>query len=201
MRKILVTEENFEGILNKLQKICNKYKMFQFNRVFTENMVEEKQYRKNSIGIRDEVKHIEDEAGDLVDLKIVKKFFAYNTYVRVTKHLFREEFEQDKDSYNAKYCYPEMKSLIHLCLSGCEAAVISVGDKIQFLPFGGFAIWSDYSFTKFDGSLIIYKDIYFPDFIKGKILNLEEENSIRDAQIEEEARWWDEHLADDDYMI
>ena len=197
MRKIIVTEENFESILSKLQKTCNKYKMFEFDRVFTEDMVEEKQYRRNSIGIRDEVKHIKDELGNLEDLKIVKRFFANSKYVRVTKHLFREEFEQGKDSYNAKYCYPKMKSLIHLDLSGGRAEVISVGDKVQFFPFGGFVIWTDNDFTRFESPLKIYKNIYFPDFIKGKILNLDEENSIRDKEIEKENELWDRLMEDE----
>ena len=42
MKKITVTEDNFYNILERLQKICNKYKMFKFYSVFTENMKEEK---------------------------------------------------------------------------------------------------------------------------------------------------------------
>ena len=193
MRKITVTEENFESILEKLKKICNNYKMFEFYRVLSEDMTEQKKYRRNSIGFRNSVKSRINKNGEQI-YKKVKEFFSYNKYVRVTKHHFREEFEQGKDSYGAKYCYPKMKSLIHMDLSGGSAVVISEGDKVQFLPFGGFIVWTDDDFTKFENPLTIYKHIYFPDFFNGRITNLEEENVIRDKEWEEEAAWWDEQI-------
>lgn len=192
MRKITVTEENFNKILERLQKVCNKYKMFEFYRVFTENMEEQKQYRRNAIGFRDSVKSHTDENGNWA-YKKVKEFFSYNKYVRVTKHHFREEFEQGKDIYN----YPKMKSLIHMNLSGSSALVISEGDKVQFLPFGGFVVWTDDDFTRFENPLTIYKHIYIPDYFKGKIINLEEENATRDKEWEEEAAWWHEQYEKD----
>lgn len=192
MRKITVTEENFNKVLERLQKICNKYKMFEFYRVFTENMEEQKQYRMNAIGFRDSVKNNTDENGNWT-CKKVKEFFSYNKYVRVTKHHFREEFEQGKDTYN----YSKMKSLIHIDLSGSSALVISEGDRVQFLPFGGFVVWTDDDFTRFENPLTIYKNIYIPDYFKGKIINLEEENATRDKEWEEEAAWWHEQYEND----
>lgn len=109
--------------------------------------------------------------------------------MRVTKHPFREKFEQDKDSYEAKYSYPKMKSLIHMDLSGSSALVISEGDRIQFLPFGGFVVWTDDDFTRFKNPLTIYKHIYIPNYFKGKIKNLEEENTTRGKEWEENALW------------
>ena len=196
MRKITVTEENFNNVLERLQKVCNKYKMFEFYRVLTENMEEQKQYRRNAIGFRDSVKSHMDENGNMT-YKKVKEFFSYNKYVRVTKHYFREEFEQGKDTYEAKYAYPKMKSLIHMDLSGSSALVISEGDKVQFLPFGGFVVWTDDDFTRFENPLTIYKHIYIPDYFKGKIINLEEENATRDKEWEEEAAWWHEQYEKD----
>ena len=192
MRKIIVTEENFNNVLERLQKVCNKYKMFEFYRVFTENMEEQKQYRSNAIGFRDSVKSHTDKNGNWT-YKKVKEFFSYNKYVRVTKHHFREEFEQGKDKYN----YPKMKSLIHMDLSGCSALVISEGDRVQCLPFGGFVVWTDDDFTRFENPLTIYKHIYIPDYFKGKIINLEEENTTRDKEWEEEAAWWHEQYEKD----
>ena len=192
MRKITVTEENFNKILERLQKVCNKYKMFEFYRVLTENMEELKQYRRNTIGFIDGVKSHMDENSNQT-YKKVKEFFSYNKYVRVTKHHFREEFEQGKDIYN----YPKMKSLIHMDLSGSSALVISEGDRLQFLPFGGFVVWTDDDFTRFENPLTIYKHIYIPDYFKGKIINLEEENATRDKEWEEEAAWWHEQYEKD----
>ena len=64
--------------------------MFEFYRVFTKSMEEQKQYRRNTIGFRDSVKSHMDENGNHT-YKIAKEFFSYNKYVRVTKHHFREE--------------------------------------------------------------------------------------------------------------
>ena len=88
MKKITVTEENFNKILEKIQKICNKYKMFEFYRVLSEDMTEQKEYRNNSIGFRNDIKEYTDKNGEW-NYKRVKKFFAYSKYVRVTKHHFR----------------------------------------------------------------------------------------------------------------
>ena len=94
-----------------------------------------------------------------------------------------------------------MKSLIHLDLSASCALVISEGDKVQFFPFGGFIIWTDDDYTRFDNSLTIYKHIYIPDFIKGKIKNLEQEKETREKEWkweeEEDAAWWDEQYEKD----
>ena len=189
MKKITVTERNFNKVLERLQRICNKYKMFEFYRVLTEDLKEQKQYRRDSIGFRTEVKNYVDKKG--------KKFFSHNKYVRVTKHPFREDFEQGKDTYDAKHCYPKMKCLIHMDLSGDSSLVISEGDTVQFLPFGGFIVWTDDDFTRFEKPLTIYKHIYLPDFFRGKISNLEEENSIRDMELKEEEAWWNEQYAKD----
>lgn len=196
MKKIVVTEENFNEVLSKIQSICNKYKMFEFYRVLSEDMTEKKQYRNNSIGFRRKIRKYTDSYGE-GNYKKVWEFFAQNEYVRVTKHQFREAFENNEDSYDAKYAYPKTKPLIYLDLSGGSALVISDGDKIQFLPFGGFIVWTDNDFIRFDDPLTIYKNIFVPDMIYGKIDNLEEENSIRDSEWEEEERWWNEQYEKD----
>lgn len=196
MNKITVTEENFNEVLERLQKVCNRYKMFEFYRVLSEDLTEQKKYRRNSVGFRYEYKMYTDKNGER-NFKRILKLFADNKYVRVTKHHFREDFDRDKNSYNAKYMYTKMKSLIHLDLSGAAALVISDGDKVQFLPFGGFIVWTDNNYTRFGNHLTIYKNIYFPDFFKGRISNLEEENAIRDKEWEEEAAWWHEQYEKD----
>ena len=102
-----------------------------------------------------------------------------------------------KKVHGNKYDYSKMKSLIHMDLSGCSALVISEGDKVQFLPFGGFIVWTDDDFTRFEKPLTIYKHIYVPDYFKGKIINLEKENATRDKEWEEEAAWWHEQCEKD----
>ena len=188
MRKITVTEENFNKVLKRLQNICNKYKMFEFYRVFTENMEEKKQYRSNSIGFRDSAKRHMDENGNLT-YKKVKEFFSYNKYVRVTKHHFREEFEQGKDTYEAKYAYPKMKSLIHMDLSGGSALVISEGDRVQFLPFGGFVVWTDNDFTRFVvGCVKLGCQAHFEKFLYGK------PNSFIESTAEDLVKKWNTRI-------
>lgn len=198
MKKITVTEDNFYNILERLQKICNKYKMFKFYSVFTENMKEEKQYRNKSIGFRNEIKRYRDKMGEY-NYKSTKKFFSNNMYVRITKHKFREEFEKGINSFDSKL-YTKMKSLIYFDLCAGAALVISVGDKIQFLPLGGFIVWTDNNYSREDEPLVIYKTKFIPDFFNGKISNLEEENAIRDYEWEKESELWndmDEKMFDD----
>ena len=48
-----------------------------------------------------------------------------------------------------------MHSLIHLDLSACSALVIREGDKVQFLPFGGFIVWTDDNYTRFENPITI----------------------------------------------
>lgn len=188
MRKIIVTEDNFEKVLEKLQKICNKYKMLEFYRALSEDTKEVK-YKTNPIGFRRELnKEWIDKSGKH-KYTVKKKLFMHSNYVCVTKHSFRIDYENDKESYNAKYAYPEMKPLIHLSLAASCALVICAGDKVQFTPFGGFIVWTDDNYTVFDNPLTIYKHIYIPDLLMGKIKNLEHEKETREKELEEEDTW------------
>lgn len=197
MRKIIVNEENFEEVILKLQNICNKYKMLEFYRVFDGEMKEKKEYRRNAICFRNSIVK-SNNPKNRYGYKKIKKLVYQNNYLRLTKHSFREQFERGEDTYGAKHHYPHMKSLIHIDLAGGRALVISDGDKIQFLPFGGFIIWEDDKLNL--KNKIYFKYIFIPDRIKGKILDLNQENDIRDKEWEEEANWWDEHdvLNEDD---
>lgn len=195
MREITVTEENFSKILEKIQKVCNKYKMLKFYRVLSEDMVEQKEYRNNSIGIRYDFKEYKDRNGEW-NLKKKRKLYYHSSYVRVSKHHFRKEFEENKNTFNVKQ-YLEMKPLIHLDLSGSSALVIHEGDKVQFLPFGAFVVWTDDDYTRFEKPLSIYKDIFVPDIINGKIENLNKENDKRNKECEEEADWWNKQWEKD----
>ena len=123
MRKITVTEDNFEKVLEKLRKMCDKYKMLEFYRALSEDLTEVK-CKTNSMGLRSELdKEWRDKNGEY-KYKVKKKFFMYSKYVCVTKHPFRRDYETDKESYNAKYMYPKMKSLIHLDLSASCALLV-----------------------------------------------------------------------------
>lgn len=53
MRKITVTEDNFEKVLEKLRKMCDKYKMLEFYRALSEDLTEVK-CKTNSMGLRSE---------------------------------------------------------------------------------------------------------------------------------------------------
>ena len=112
MRKITVTEDNFEKVLEKLRKMCDKYKMLEFYRALSEDLTEVK-CKTNSMGLRSELdKEWRDKNGEY-KYKVKKKFFMYSKYVCVTKHPFRRDYETDKESYNAKYMYPKMRSEEH----------------------------------------------------------------------------------------
>ena len=76
MRKITVTEDNFEKVLEKLRKMCDKYKMLEFYRALSEDLTEVK-CKTNSMGLRSELdKEWRDKNGEY-KYKVKKKFFMY----------------------------------------------------------------------------------------------------------------------------
>ena len=184
-----VTEKNFNSVLEKMQKTCNKYRMLKFYRVYDMNMKEKKDYRRNPFGFYDRLKLNRD--GHLITLE--KEFFYKNIYLRVEKHPFRQDVENGKETYGAKYIYPNSKPLIHIDLGAGRALVIHEGDIIRFIPFGGFIVWDNHENDYASNiSKMYFKYIFFPDFIKGRILNLESENIDRDMELEQEARLYEE---------
>lgn len=186
MKKVTVTEENYKEILNRIQKITNKYKMYHFYQVFTEDMKEEKQYRNFPMGFRWQWR----SKGKNSYRKVFRWFKRFPNFVGVTEHQFKIKSETDPDSYDAK-CYREMKPLIHLDLSACSALVLGDGDKIRFLPFGlGFATYTDNDYTRFGNPLSIYRETFI--ISRSKIENLEAEESIRADEWEDEARSYDQ---------
>ena len=181
MRKITITEDNFETVLTKLQNICNKHKMLEFERVYSSDLTEIKR-KSNPIGFERVIsKGWIDEDGKY-KYKTKKKLFINGNFIKVSKHRFREAFEKDPNSYDAKM-YLESKSLIHIDFGPLSALVLHAGDKIQFLPFKGFIIWSDDAVANLDPTTV-YKYIYFPDF-RRKIKDLDQENEKRREEWEE----------------
>jgi len=195
-KKITVTEDNFLSILERMQKVCNKYRMLEFYRVFDENMKEKKQFRSNAIGIREGITVIRDSEGNYKSKKTKKMYYA-NQFLLVNKHSFRNAFEQEQESYESKL-YSKMNTLIHLDYGNGRVLVLHLGDKIEFLPFGGFIIWDSNERYNFDTAPIsIYKYIFIPDYIKGKISNLEEEITKRYKEWEEESKIFNEEYEEE----
>lgn len=180
MKKITVTEENFSRILNKMQRVCNKYKMLEFNRVFSEG----KETFRSKICIKYEKKGFMNEYGEY-ECKRVIEVSPSNNFIKVTKHYRREDYENNKDTYGAYLYY---KPLIHLDICANMALVISSGDKVQFLPFFGFIVWTDNDDERFGSPLITYKHIFIPDLINGKIKDLNREIFTRENKWEKERR-------------
>ena len=185
MKKITVTEDNFLSILERLQKICSKYRMLKFYRVYDENMKEMKQFRNNAIKIRENIA-VDRTSKENYKIKKTKKLDWFNEFVLVNKHPFREEFEQGKfkNSFVEKV-YLSNPIVIHISLYGGGALTLSLLDKIQFLPFGGgFIIWDYDRFENLPETF--YKYIFIPDYIAGKISSSDEEINKRNKECEEE---------------
>lgn len=203
-RKMIVTEDNFSKVLERLQKTCIKHKMLKFYKMFSEDMKEQKEYRRTPFGFDTRVKPFTHKDGR-PDYKTVHRFYMSSDFVDVNKHHFRVAYENDsKDSpdYSEQLNYKlylEMKSLIHLDTGLGTALVISVGDKVEFLPFGGFIIWNDNSYTRGSNPLHLYKYTFIPDFITGKITDIEEERNKRIAEWKDYDDCWDDFDADDNY--
>ena len=193
---IEVTEDNFESIMKRLQKICNKHKMIKFYKVFKENNKEQKEYRNSGIRID---KHY---VGGIDNLKRKYKLVIEASFIKVTKHHFREAYESEEKSYESDL-YNKMHSLIHMDTNCASVVVLSVGDKIRFLPFGIFNTWTDDDYTRFENPLTIYKETFVPYYFKGKIDNLDNEIKKREEQWEKENEWWmeqDRKEMEQDYL-
>ena len=187
MFKIKVTEENFEKILERILRYTNKYRMFEFYRVYDDETNTLK-HKVNPFGIKYDIKYIDKENGDF-EYKKKYKFYYFDKYVKSTKHRFREEYETNPDSWDAKHFYSEShnKPLIHLDTSGCTALVISNNTEIKFLPFHlGFIIYDTNDDIRIhDEKRTIYKHTFVPNIFNGKIKDIAEEDEKRYKEWEE----------------
>lgn len=185
MKKYEITEENFETIMEKMQRICNKRKMLEFSSEYDPITGKEIGARKKPIYFR----------------RGMKRLGINSTFIDITKHFLRNEFEKDAESYQAKM-YAEEKTVIHLSLDVDMGASLRIGDSIRFLPFGVFIIYTDNkSLVKAGVPYKLYKDIYVPDIRKcGKILDVEQQRTSRiEAEYELEELYMATNGARDDY--
>lgn len=177
MRKITITEDNFETVLTKLQNICNKHKML----VWSWNY-----YDQNGEQIGELVK--ETPIRTSYDYKKKKDYHCLNRiFYNVTKHHFREAFENNPESYDASYYInDEYKALIHMQFNCGAAEILHTGDQIIFYPFGIFKIYRKmiFDYSKFE------KSLYVPSYFRGRLTKADREMII--AKWEEHEREMDE---------
>lgn len=177
MRKITITEDNFEKVLTKLQNICNKYKMLMWSSYY----YDQNGQPMGELGKETPIKTLYDYKNDK-DYHYLSRIF-YN----VTKHHFREAFEKDPDSYDASYyTKDEYKLLIHMQFNCGAAELLHAGDQIIFYPFGIFKIYRRmfFDYNKFE------KSLYVPSYFKGRLTKADREMII--AKWEENEQKMDE---------
>ena len=161
--RIIITEENFEDILKQLQDICNKFRMIEVSKTLFKSETT-KDFRENH-------KLEKDANGNI------------SKFIRVSKHPFRYAYEEGKPKGYVDMYY-NIKQLIHLDCGNSRAVLLCAGDKIQFLPFGGFVIWSNNRYVTFREISILYNNIYVPNKLS-KIKDLKKENELRDNEWED----------------
>lgn len=186
-KKITVTEANYKNILEKIQNITNKWRMLEGYYVFKGDLKnEDKQYRRFSINLERNIIYNKGKNSLRKKWKINK----YNIFINATEHWIKIEYDSDPESFHGKM-YLNGKPLIHMSTGACNANVLSVGDKIKFLPFGVFIVYTDDSHIRFEKEdpLTIYKNVYIPDIFY-RIKNLSNEIAIRDKEAEEEEEYW-----------
>ena len=186
----IVTERNFEEILGRLQKICNNNRMLTKYQVFKGDLKhEEKEMKHSSFGWIDTLEKI---GNGMFDYKQVKKYEIHDTFFKVEKHRFRQEYDDGTiEGYNLKL-YKEFKSYISMLYDSCCTLVISDGDKITFTTDGGAIIYTTDRHTRFDESkpITIYKETLIPNRINGKINNLKLEINRLNEEREKECEFW-----------
>ena len=165
--------------------------MFRSYRVYDSNMVEKRECRSTPIKIGMRFKETRNKNGSYKRSIRMPEIYRFKAFIGVTKHSFRKEWEEKENTYNAKL-YKEMKCLIHFDLGRGCALSICEGDKIEFLPFGAFYVYTNNKFTSLEGITSIYRDGFFPG---EKIKNLEEEKKKREKEWEEEEQFWNDFTA------
>ena len=189
-----LTEDNYMEVLHRLEKICNRFKLLRKYEVFEldtpkRNKREKypnKTYEDKSWGTRE----VWDDEFNTYEEK-----FSYSKFIHPTKHHHKIAYDENPDSYDGKL-YLQMKSLIHINTGASSAIVLSCGDKVRFEKWG-FIVYTDNDFIRFEGKLNVYKITYIIDRVNGRIENLEEEIQKRNAEWEEDAKWWDEQYEKD----
>lgn len=184
-----LTKENYMEVLHRLEKICNRFKLFSKYEVFELDIPKRnkkenypnKTYECKSWGTRE----VWDDEFNTYEEK-----FSYSKFINPTKHHFKIAYEENPDSYNGKL-YLKTKSLIHINTGASSAIVLSCGDKVRFEKWG-FIVYTDNDFVRFEGKLNVYKNTYIIDRVSGRIESLEEEIQKRNKEWEEDAAWWNE---------
>nr|DAY68582.1 MAG TPA: hypothetical protein [Caudoviricetes sp.] len=152
MKKITVTGENFEKCLGKMVKRFESYYMMKFEKIY---FAGEKESVKlpifYGIGWKND--------------KLVKSLHVISSYIHVAKHYFREEWEKNTDSFDAKM-YETQKCLIHMEDSAYSAYVLCEGDQVRFLPFGITVVYLNNKI--FSNRKMIFVPYPLKGFIKAK---------------------------------
>lgn len=186
----VVTEENYMEVLEKLQKICNKYHMISKYQCFKINHHTKKDnppdslitYERRTWGYRPHFYYDEDRDTWIREIKP----YQYNQFVYVQKHSIREAYEQNPEDEHCKRDWDEIKALIHLDIDVCEVLVISVGDKVKFEK-NRFTVYTDDSYLNLGKMEYLYKHTFYANRLS-KIHDLNEaiNNRNEEWQLEEE---------------
>lgn len=179
-KKIKVTEDNFEEIIELLKKRCDRHRMIRFtDRYFYE---EEKTYpRYRGMGFKPVFKI--DYKKDIVRKKV--KFFKESNYILVKKHWFREDYELDPSERSYSFCiygkgYENFGSLIYLELDADQSHVLNrEEDYVRLLPFGMFMVYTvDSLGVGSEDKKFLTTSLFVPDLAYG-VINPESEKEIR----------------------
>ena len=170
MGKVRITRENIDYIINRLQIICNKYKMFRIIRVLDERNKVIKSLNNNTLGF------INYNVIKNNKLKKKKKFIMESHYIKVEKNKLPNDFSS---------------ILINYIFN--DNIFLRENDYIDFLPFGGFIIYSNdvKKYTFIDKPKIV-KFIFLPDFFKGKIIDRNKEKNKRIKEQKDDLEMWKE---------
>lgn len=184
-----ITEENYKEVLNRLQKICNKYRLLDKYEYFKiSGKVRNKnenygkaEYETKSWGYRTVVDHSGEAFGGF---KTREEYCENSSFVHATEHNFKIKHDNDPESYDAKH-WDTLKPLIALDVNPCEVIVLTYGDKVQFEKWG-FIVYTDNSSMRFrNDKLTVYKHTFVIKRTE-KITDLEAEIEKRDLEWKED---------------
>ena len=195
-----LTEDNYMEVLHRLEKICNRFRLFTKYEVFELNTPKRnkrenysnKIYENKSWGTRTVFDGVDYENQCFITHE---EKFSVSRFIHPTKHSFKTAYEETPDSYDGKH-WLTTKPLIHINTDASGAIVLTYGDKVQFEKWG-FIVYTDNDYIRFERKLNVYKNTFIIDRVNGRIENLEEEIQKRNAEWEEDAAWWNEQYEKD----
>lgn len=192
----ILTEKNYKEVLERLQRLCKKWKFLEHYECFEVERRTKKENYPDSCKIYDHKTYgLKPKICNRVEIG-EKTYYelsptVYYKIIFPTEHSFKIAHDNDPKSYEGKQ-WEFIKPLIHIDCGPASVLVLTYGDKVKFEKYG-FIVYTDNDYTRLNESpLNVYKNTFIiaRHYRDGAIIDYEAEKIKRDKEWEEEEAWW-----------